>query len=723
MKCFTYHPQRLLLGLLAVILLACEQPSNEFFISPQGNDENSGTIDQPLATLAQALEVIQAQTPSPEEGFTIYLREGAYPLQESVLIGENLSTVLLSIRAYADEEVVIHGGRTLPAEQFEQVSAPAILQRLPAESRDHVQQIELSEIGVDNVDPIQQAGMGLPKVVPPPELFFNGEAMTLARWPNTGYTRVSSVVDPGSNPRSYQPDIPPSAPDYVPPEDRDDPWRGFTIGYDDPQLKRWASADDAWMFGYWYWDWADGIVRIAGVDTVKQQITSEHASWYSVREDQRFYVFNLLEELDQPGEWYLDRGTNILYFYPPASLADASIQISLLEEPLMVLNEAANVTIENITFEVARGHGVQVTGGENNLIAGCTFRRLSQKGVVIGQETAEDDLATEGGRNNGVVSCDIYDTGSGGILLQGGNRLTLEAGNNYAENNHIHHYSRIRKTYTEAIQIHGVGNRAAHNLIHDAPHAAILFRGNDHTIEYNEIHHVCQEADDAGAIYTGRDWTYRGNQLKYNFIHHVGGIEGQVGVFGIYLDDAMSSVVAHGNVFYSVWRAFHIGGGRDHRITNNLIIRGKESIRYDDRAYRRDPWFAGTMDEEHGTLYVRLRQVPYTEEPWASRYPQLVNILEGDPGIPSGSIIENNLIYDSPPMNLAEIVQQQSDIQNNLVVEPDDNSWFVNEDSLDFRFKENINVADSLAGFEDIPFAKIGLVKDEYRSELVSNDR
>jgi len=29
----------------------------------------------------------------------------------------------------------------------------------------------------------------------------------------------------------------------------------------------------------------------------------------------------------------------------------------------------------------------------------------------------------------------------------------------------------------------GVGNRASHNLIHDAPHAAILFGGNDHRIE------------------------------------------------------------------------------------------------------------------------------------------------------------------------------------------------------------------------------------------------
>ena len=43
---------------------------------------------------------------------------------------------------------------------------------------------------------------------------------------------------------------------------------------------------------------------------------------YSFRKGQRFYFLNLLEELDQPGEWFLDRKTGVLYFWPrPPSLA------------------------------------------------------------------------------------------------------------------------------------------------------------------------------------------------------------------------------------------------------------------------------------------------------------------------------------------------------------------------------------------------------------------
>jgi hypothetical protein len=177
-------------------------------------------------------------------------------------------------------------------------------------------------------------------------------------------------------------------------------------------------------------------------------------------------------------------------------------------------------------------------------------------------------------------------------------------------------------------------------------------------------------------------------------------------------------VVAHGNVFYRVWRAFHIGGGRDHRITNNLIIRGQESIRYDDRAYRRDPWFAGAMDREQGTLFVRLRDVPYQQEPWASRYPELTNILEGDPGIPSGSLIENNVIYKTQPMNLAEIVREKSRVGKNMLLDQGQDQLFVNAAQQDFRITQNAMVYDSLPGFEEIPFQYIGLYIDEYRKSV-----
>ncbi len=719
---FRPHPT-CITALLLFLLCSCGIPQTNFFVAPDGNNQNQGTLEEPFASLEKARDAVrEARKQDVGKSFTIHLREGAYPRDQSFVlqaIDSGAQDNPLVITAYQDEKATVHGGYQLAAGDFIEVTDTAVLARIPESGRSHVKQIDLQAAGIEDYGALAYAGMGLPDVVPAPELFINGRAMTLARWPNEGYAVINKVIDPGTLPRHYQPDIPPGSVNYVPPEERDDPWRGFTFRFDNDRLANWANAEDAWMFGYWYWDWADGIVKIDSIDLQQQTIKSEQASWYSARDGQRFYVFNLLEELDQPGEWYLDRSSGILYLYPPEQLESTSIQLSVLDEPLMVLDNASHVKIENLTLEVSRGHGVHIKGGQNNLVAGCTLRRLGQKAVVIGEVIENDDeLAVNPGKEHGVLSCDIYDTGKGGIQIGGGNRKTLEAAGHYAVNNHIHDYSRIRKTYTEAIQIYGVGIRAEHNLIHDAPHAAILFRGNEHTIQKNEIHNVCQEADDAGAIYTGRDWTYRGNVLNHNYIHHVGGIDGNIGVFGIYLDDAMSSVEAQGNVFYKVWRAFHIGGGRDHQIVNNVIIEGKESINYDDRAYRRDPWFAGSMDEEHGTLFVRLRNIPYQQEPWASRYPQLVDILDGDPGIPTGSLIKNNVIYQTEPMNLAHIVRQESQVGENLVIDEEMPQLFVDSEAQNFTIASDAPVYESLPGFEDIPFNEIGLYSDAYRTKL-----
>jgi len=89
---------------------------------------------------------------------------------------------------------------------------------------------------------------------------------------------------------------------------------------------------------------------------------------------------------------------------------------------------------------------------------------------------------------HGVVGCDIYHTGQGGIRLEGGDRKTLTPAGHYADNNHIHHTSRWDPVYQQAIALRGVGNRATHNLIDNVPHIAIGFADNDMTIEYNEIH-------------------------------------------------------------------------------------------------------------------------------------------------------------------------------------------------------------------------------------------
>jgi len=132
----------------------------------------------------------------------------------------------------------------------------------------------------------------------------------------------------------------------------------------------------------------------------------------------------------------------------------------------------------------------------------------------------------------------VFDTGDGGVTLSGGDRQTLSAGGHFVENCHFQRQGRWSKCYVPAVSMDGFGQRASHNLIHDHPHCAILFAGNDHLIEFNDIHHIALETGDVGAIYSGRDYSFRGNRIRHNYIHETGGVG--MGSMGVYMDDCVS---------------------------------------------------------------------------------------------------------------------------------------------------------------------------------------
>ena len=167
-------------------------------------------------------------------------------------------------------------------------------------------------------------------------------------------------------------------------------------------------------------------------------------------------------------------------------------------------------------------------------------------------------------------------------MLNGGDRNMLTPAKHFAINNHLHHFGRLMRTYAGAIHVEGVGNLVAHNLLHHAPHSAVFFNGNDHVIEFNEMHHLMLETHDAGAVYMGRNWTCTGNMIRYNFIHHRGAFG--IGSSGVYLDDGNAGNTIFGNVFYKGTWATVLGGSRNTTVENNIFIDCEPAVNVDDRA-------------------------------------------------------------------------------------------------------------------------------------------
>jgi hypothetical protein len=381
---------------------------------------------------------------------------------------------------------------------------------------------------------------------------------------------------------------------------------------------------------------------------------------------------------------------------------------SILNEAMLVLDNTSYVTISGLTLEVMRGPAVVVGGGQDNCIAGCTIRNAGQ-GVILA-----------GGKNNGVLSCDICDLESMGIRMSGGDRRTLTPAGLYAANNHIHHYAQCLKTWQPGIQVKGVGNCVAHNRIHDAPQYAVSYQGNDHIFEFNNLYSVCLEMSDVGVIGCGTDWTFRGNVVRYNFIHHIPK-RPYPGVIGVYFDNCVSSTQVFGNIFYDMEKAVLIGGGRDHIIANNIFIECETPVYLDNRGLRWDHFRPG------GPMYDLLRKVNHDKPPWSLRYPKLARILDEYPQAPLGNILVNNVSYRSgwrDPEKVCRdtfqqnIGEQYMTIENNFVT--DEDPGFVDAANMKFQLREDSIVYKRIPDFKKIPFEKIGLYEDHYRKTLPS---
>ena len=226
--------------------------------------------------------------------------------------------------------------------------------------------------------------------------------------------------------------------------------------------------------------------------------------------------------------------------------------------------ETRIVWLRNKQWETSKGG---VDGGADFSIMAFDTGGKGERELVPAVPEGEiyNPLITSDGRRV------IYTTGDGGISLSGGDRKTLTPARLLAENNHIYNFSRWCRTYRPAIGVGGCGNIVRSNLLHHGPHSAIQLGGNDHLVEYNEIHSVCSDTGDVGAFYMGRDWTARGTVIRHNYWHHIQG-PGRLGAMGIYLDDQASGISVIGNIFYRVTRAVFIGGGCDNVVENNIFV-------------------------------------------------------------------------------------------------------------------------------------------------------
>ncbi len=673
----------------------------------------TGEKNSPVATLNKALDIVASKK---AQGYTatanIIVGEGSYTVSETIEVAEKSVPEggLNIVGAYGKKPTFV-GGVSYVLSDAVKVDNPEILNRLHSDNAkanlyvlDLTTKVELSDIPALNFPGSYEINNELKNLglENPPEktseIALDGKLLTVARYPNSGYTYLGTVTDTGVTASYF--DKATTDETYVAPT-LENVTHGFTAEYSYDNLAKWETADQAMMFGYWKHDWATQTLPLKSVNTADGTITAKYASVYTPTSGARFYIYNLLEEIDTEGEYFIDRKTGELYFYMPTSATkNSTITMSMIDTAMLMTRAySMPVTIEGLHFTTARGTGIAISATHNAVVRNCEVSNTANFGISV----YSHDVTVE--------NCYVHDT-NGGIAVGSDNSAvdteTLTSTNNVITNNEITRFSRIDKTYTPAVILYAVGNTVSHNKIHDSEGMAIGYSGQNHIIAYNEIYNVCKEVEDAGAIYVGRTWISRGNKILSNYFHDIEpnidtSTGGRSPVAGIFLDDHYAGAYIEGNVFENIYGdGIRGNGGREHTINNNLFINCSLSgTRMTDSSEARDI----------STHMNSLEKSNYQNDVWKTAFPGLYNILNNNPSLSEDHIYTNNLHVGCTKGYEYGAYSKQNAIAFSNNYETSTDPGFVDMANKDYTLKSDSVVFTKIPDFVQIDMNKMGIQK------------
>ena len=689
----------------------------DLYIAPDGSDDADGSFDHPLATVEKARDLVRAMDKTGKTGITVALKAGEYPIRHIEFTARDGGTESCPVTycAYGDGEVVLNGGVTLDPADFTAVTDEAVLSRLTDDAKQHVVCTDLTALGLTLADWGKLYSVGGYSTAShydgdttgpvPCVLYCNGTPMTTARYPDTGFLKVKGIIREGVGRES-------STSNHSQLEGWDDLRNPettiFTVDKKTAErVNGYASLDNVWLWTALMYNWADSTTPLKSFDYEARTMEPAYVSCYGAVPGSTYYIFNVIEELDSPGEWYLDRDNGMLYLYPDGDLTEADISLSLSTEDLVTVEDASFLRFEGLTLKGTRGGGM-VIKADDVTVENCTVTGVSGIGIDMD------------GYRNTVSGCELSHIGGTGIYVKGGERETLTPGGNRVENCLIHHASEVALTAGSGIWIYGVGNVCAHNEFHDLPQQAIFYGGNNNIMEYNLMYDVALLSDDCSAVYSGRRWDCGGSVVRYNVMYNLGDKDHTPN--GIYWDDGMSGQTAYGNLIVNCKQnGFLIGGGRDNNVYNNVLINCETPIRYDDRArdgaLHAESWFKHSM--EGADMTQNLLAMPWQSETWLAAYPYSADWSldysdTENPNFipnPANSKVNGNLIvhYKGSFGSADESVEHFSDLSGNAVYKLNAlKKLFVDPDNGDYTLRDDAPVFDDIPGFEPLPLSEVG---------------
>lgn len=637
----------------------------KIYVSLLGSDTSGdGTENKPYKTLEKARNIVRnTEKTRPVE---IIIRGGKYKMEkgfELTSADSGTESAPITYKAADGEKVIFSGGKGINIENIKNVTDGNILGKVTSETAKHLKEIDLEKVGFNkNYFDYDRAFIDPRRV----EIYLNGKQQNVARWPNEGYATLKKVSDSSLKINEL----------------------------DSKRAERIKDASQMYVEGYLGVNWYGELIRAECSETDASVFKLKSTPAYGMKDGNRIALVNMLEELDCPGEWYIDGSSMKMYWYPPYELGDNDIlEIAALYDNFASLTDVKNVNFDGIEFNLnvnnnvdktmqyaavyTVGNGFVLVDCENVNIKNCTLKNIGTDGLFVFNS-----------KNITADGCVIHNTGYNGVRLK--KCLTEGTLNN---SNITIRNSIISKAVNDAgdngnsgIQIEsGVGITIENNIIHNMKNSAIRYTGNNHVIRNNEIYNCVNETSDAGAIYAGRSWVEYGTKISNNYFHTIGSEINEYQASAVFWDDMHSGNVFENNIVdmgeKEYTAAVKIGGGRDNTVKDNILIGGSYGIYGEDRTINYIS-LSGTPIYKQTIFQTFLKAAKDTVEDaekigddewledYKNKFPQIIENYKSvmNKNYKRENIISGNKTYNNGGIKLGSIMNQNSALTNNTTV-------------------------------------------------------
>lgn len=573
----------------------------KIFVSAVGDDSGDGSEEEPLRTLEKAIDVANEMREDSDKLIEILLREGTYSVTNTIkIINSQKDDPLLKISAYQDEKVTINAGVDIPLSAMSIADSDFTNAIIDKPNAGSVLQYNLKDAQIEDLGEISLRGHLISdEKEAQAELSLNGEVQKLAGWPNGEYTGLIKPTDSNEYGKRTKSGIANGC--------------SFQVNYDRPS--QWSKPEQAWLSGTIGPNYEFDYYPVSRFDSEEKRVYLSRGALEKYYTEPYYRFENVPEELDEPGEYYIDRQSGMLYFYPPEDAPKDSVLTITMSTPTLDVSGKApnsmfrienskNIVFENLIFKGGRGSAITGKNNSNIQFINCEINSFGENGIRFDAST---DIK--------ISDCKIHDVGQDGILFVScGNYRTLSPSNIVVSNNDIYNFARLERSYKTGIDFgyRCVGATAANNHIHNGPHAGMIFYGVNNDIYGNEFDNLVTEFSDMDALYCNNSnypWE-RGNKIHNNYFHDIGksSMNGrhQINVRAIRTDNRGCGLNIYENLFYNIGDGGNGNGnngigaitaeGTRNRIFNNLFVDCNE-------AYFNTLQYKEIENADDGTLY------------------------------------------------------------------------------------------------------------------------